>query len=236
MATPMALGENKVSSLPRVEGKHLTRGKILDNGANATVFKGSLLYKGCSIKVAIKVPYFPDINKIENEAKVLHEVQGAGGAPILFGITREEPYSLVMTYCPGHTLGHYLLNHSTDDCLHAFVNLYTAVEELHSRGFSHNDLHSNNIILHKNSSDVKIHIIDMGHAKLLLRDSTDEGTTLDYKTLLIHANEIVQLLDNSSKYEALKRQVQGASHTFEGVRGIVEIMKTVLAAACPKER
>nr|XP_045588032.1 serine/threonine-protein kinase CBK1-like [Procambarus clarkii] len=214
----------ELNTIPRVKKNDLTQGNVLGNGAQGLTYTGTLTQGSTCTPVVIKQLHFPNNGNILNEAKVLLDIKGAGGAPLLFGNTQEKTFRLVMSNCPGDTLQSYLNNNTPHDCLQAFIKLCAAVEEIHKKGYVHQDLHTENIIVEETSSNFIIHIIDMGYAKIITKGFFDEAKS-DYKKLLDHAKEIAQYLDSSTKYATFKSIVEEETNTGESVKRLVEAAK-----------
>ncbi|XP_042214648.1 neural Wiskott-Aldrich syndrome protein-like [Homarus americanus] len=88
-------------------------------------------------------------NALPHEARILHELAGAGGAPLLFGVTTD-PHALVMEFCPGITFTEALKQLDKKTCQQAYSSIVTAVQEFHKAGFNHLDLHDDNASIFEN--------------------------------------------------------------------------------------
>lgn len=96
-----------------------------------------------------------------SEAKVLQELAGAGGAPLLVGMTDECPEALVMELIEGVTIAHYLPMVTPEEREVVYNGVRRAVQEVHEAGFFHRDLHEGNILI---DNDGHVRIIDFGRA------------------------------------------------------------------------
>ncbi|XP_042238018.1 maternal embryonic leucine zipper kinase-like [Homarus americanus] len=113
-----------------------------------------------------------------SEAMALHELNGAGGAPILYGVTSEDPQGLVMEYCPGLTLDHFLTSRTKRSCQKVYGAIQKALIKFHARGYAHMDIHPGNIVIDDSSRPFKVHIIDLGSAARLTNDRKGEAHDL----------------------------------------------------------
>nr|XP_045601013.1 casein kinase I-like [Procambarus clarkii] len=212
-------------TIRRVRQEDLTLERVLKQGAQGIIYTGTLVSDWTCTPVVIKQLHFSNRHQLEQEAKVLQSLNGAGGAPVLFGVTHEEPFYLVMSHCPGHELQMFSGSCTHLEGLQVFIKLCEAVEEIHKKGFAHNDLHSENILVDRTSSNFIIHIIDMGYAEPLTGDLFDGRTWRDYEKLVSHAKEIARTLDSSTKFAEFKSIVETASNTVESVKLLVETAK-----------
>ena len=95
------------------------------------------------------------------EARVLVELDGAGGAPHLLAVSTQPPGAILeyagQTYCD-------FLNESCSvgDFLDTLVSLTHCLGEVGEQGFLHNDLKANNVTVTHSDSGPVIHLIDFG--------------------------------------------------------------------------
>ncbi|KAG7156446.1 ribosomal protein S6 kinase alpha-2-like [Homarus americanus] len=105
------------------------------------------------------------------EALILQELAGAGGVPLLHGVTTKPP-ALVMQLCPGLTLVEALMGLNKEEKELVYSAALSAIHQFHDAGFYHRDLHGKNIIVDTSTSPVQCHIIDVGEAAKLPNDPT----------------------------------------------------------------
>lgn len=201
--------------IPCIPWTSLTDVKTLDQGSFGHTSTASLLHDGRSLPVVIKQLQKPSLKDLVNEAKVLQDVNTAGGAPLLYGISQvkqENTFVLVMSFCPGQTLYQYLENRSVTEYIRLFIKTCKAVDEFHGRGYAHRDLHFNNIIVEETVSDIIVHLIDVGLAKPLTgKLHEDSSVKYDYDWLLSLARIITNYLGHSLKYSRFKTAVKSAA-------------------------
>lgn len=136
------------------------------------------LKDGSQARVAVKQIYRTNYseNSIRKQARILKSLNLAGGAPRFYGITSEKDPSLVMELCLGPTLEEYLQSNPHANGIRAIKQLRAALEEFHRAGFSHGDLHEGNVIIETDlqTSEVNIHLIDMGCAEAINKDQEEQ--------------------------------------------------------------
>lgn len=155
--------------LPTLSWKDLRKQAFLGEGGCGKTYKGLLTLNGTDHLVAIKVPRYDGDMPDGKEAKILQELDGAGGAPRLYGITREDPVSLVMELCPGVTLAHYFMKYGYQNNI--VKKTKHAVHDFHRKGYAHRDLNLYNIMVDPDDNN-KIHIIDAGSARKLTEENS----------------------------------------------------------------
>lgn len=157
------------NAIKRLYWTNLSKSKQLGEGCFGTVYKGSLTVdSGETINVAIKQLKDESLEELVQEAAALHSLNGAGGVvPRLYGVTSQEPLALVMDLCPGYKLIDFFDHCSDADRLLAIQKTLQAIQTFHEAGYSHGDIHEENILVHKTSSDLKVYIIDVGFAEPL---------------------------------------------------------------------
>lgn len=162
--------DNDWLTLPRVSWSSLNKEKLLGEGCSGKTYKG--IFKKLDfteMPVSIKMPK-GDACFIK-EGATLHELDKAGGAPQLIGMTREEPVSLVMSYIPGLELHRFLPTCSEHHAEILVSKIKEAVKAFHDKGFVHGDLHSSNIIINNTNGENTVHLIDVGLAAKISKAS-----------------------------------------------------------------
>ncbi|XP_063869574.1 serine/threonine-protein kinase PkaB-like [Scylla paramamosain] len=141
--------------------------RSLGKGAQGTVYL--VKYKGvdCCLKLASRQQ---DPERFLYEGEVLKKLKGAGGAPRLLGATENEGrrLGLLTTFCGDDTFMQLSRVARTDDeMLHAFVQLCLGVHKVHARGYVHNDIKANNVVVRRDAHDGRVHVslIDYGLAQ-----------------------------------------------------------------------
>ncbi|KAG7156209.1 putative tyrosine kinase-containing protein 3 [Homarus americanus] len=160
--------------LPQLTWDHLSLMGKVGTGRYGVSHHGQLtLDNGDVTEVVVKILHSGKDNT--KEARVLHELAGTGGAPILYGVTTN-PHAIVMQYCRGVTLS-TILHH-----------------------FSHLDLHAGNVIIDTSTSPYTCHLIDVGMSERIPPDDdwyeqTDWVALQDIQTRLhLHSPDDLGLL------------------------------------------
>ncbi len=96
------------------------------------------------------------------EARVLVNVNGAGGVPRLLAVCQTPP-ALLQEFL-GQTYDYYLDECSVELFLKSLISICQRMEEVHAKGYVHNDIKYNNITFTGAVSDPDLHIIDFGLA------------------------------------------------------------------------
>lgn len=97
------------------------------------------------------------------EARVTAELNGAGGAPRLLAVCAHPP-AVLLDYA-GRTYDDFVQYHCTvGGFLDSVVRLTERLNEIHSRGFLHNDLKGSNVMVRGPNPRPTFHIIDFGLA------------------------------------------------------------------------
>ena len=159
--------EVEVLSQEDIQGLLRQRGRrTLGAGGSCTVLL--VQYKGedCCFKQANKNQ---DISFLF-EGKVLRRLKGADGAPRLLGVTDEDArhMGLLTTFCGHNTFQQLSRVANTDaDKLHAFTDLCHGLRKVHARGYVHNDIKNNNVVVRRDPADGRVHVslIDYGLAR-----------------------------------------------------------------------
>ncbi|CAB5359823.1 unnamed protein product [Rhizophagus irregularis] len=123
------------------------------------------------------------VEKIVHELQIQRDVDFHENIIRFLGITIENPnnsskkYMLVMEYADGGTLREYLKKRfekpklSWNSKLKLARQLSSAVSCLHNEGTIHRDLHSNNVLIHKNN----IKLADFGLSKKVEKSNKSQG-------------------------------------------------------------
>ncbi|KAK8722354.1 hypothetical protein OTU49_012392, partial [Cherax quadricarinatus] len=102
----------------------------LGEGSYGKTQKGLLEREdGSSIPVAIKLFHSGAFDC--HEAQMLHEADGTGGAPKLYGVTEGETQALVMEYIPGITVHKFLQNSTREEGLKVYHAIAAALANFH---------------------------------------------------------------------------------------------------------
>lgn len=192
------------NGLPTVSWKNLTREKNLGYGIMANAFSGTLHREGLPDKaVAIKVPHRPfQVVCLLEEARILWQVNGAGGTPKLIGITEDVPTAMVMEYIPGMVLKEYAATCTPEEFRSVYPQVRLALEELHTTGYSHGDPHLKNIIVDVENNNA-IHLIDLGLATELTEENREKLCEGDFSRFTEFADYEIRRLQ---KERSFKRQ------------------------------
>ncbi|KAG7155500.1 casein kinase 1-like protein 4 [Homarus americanus] len=156
------------TDLPQLTWDSLRLVRNVGAGAFGVSHYGQLtLGNGDVTEVVVKILHSGEANT--KEARVLHELAGAGGAPLLYGVTTE-PNAIVMQYCRGVLLDSILtsfkfdVHHGQKACDATRV----ALAEFHAAGYAHMDLHEGNVIIDTSTSPYTCHLIDVGLSERIL--------------------------------------------------------------------
>ena len=135
-----------------------TSRRLLSIGGFGSVKR--LTYDG--IEAVIKELFSSELAPLLREARVLVELNGAGGVPRLLGVCQTPPV-LVQEFV-GKTYDKYLVMCSIEGFLRSLISLAHLLGEVHAMGFVHNDLKTNNITFTGSVIQPHFHIIDFGWA------------------------------------------------------------------------
>ncbi|KAK4306495.1 hypothetical protein Pmani_021680 [Petrolisthes manimaculis] len=129
-------------------------------------FSRVLLVKYKDEDAVLKVGLYNDNfhqQMFNNEAHVLFNLDGAGGAPRLIMAAVNSPM-ILMTYVPHPTLRDVLLQRtlqSQSQALSMFRSMALAFAQVHELGYVHLDVKKDNILVDI-TSDFKVYLIDFG--------------------------------------------------------------------------
>ena len=137
--------------------------QVLGRGASCTVYLVEVGGAQCCLKLAKEQRLAAMFRK---EFDILLELNGAAGAPKALGTSFGFP-AMLTTFCGQHTFIDLprLVGRDTDR-LAAFVELARRVQQLHARGYAHNDIKENNVVLRREEDGrLQVSLIDYGLAK-----------------------------------------------------------------------
>ncbi|KAK8729644.1 hypothetical protein OTU49_008244 [Cherax quadricarinatus] len=191
----LGLPSELTADVPVVSWDSITITEDLGEGYYGKTQKGLLEAEdGTTIPIAVKTYHNGAFEG--NEAQMLHEADGAGGAPKLYGIIEGNPQALVMEYIPGITLQKFLQNSTYEEGLKVYNATAAALANFHNSGFAHLDLHCNNILVdNKNTAQPQCRLIDLGWARRISKNfDLGLSQTLEDKSDLHEINLLVQKL------------------------------------------
>ncbi|KAG7161049.1 hypothetical protein Hamer_G028151 [Homarus americanus] len=175
--------------LPQLTWDHLSLMGKVGTGRYGVSHLGQLtLDNGDVTEVVVKILHSGKDNT--KEARVLHELAGTGGAPILYGVTTD-PHAIVMQYCRG------VPSPPSSGGLRRNLR---CLAEFHDAGYSLLDLHASNVIIDTSTSPYTCHLIDVGMSERIPPDDdwyeqTDWVALQDIQTRLhLHSPDDLGLL------------------------------------------
>nr|XP_045588819.1 serine/threonine-protein kinase CTR1-like [Procambarus clarkii] len=112
-------------------------------------------------QAALKVANHASAAKsFKREASVLSELKGAGGAPLLLAVSQDRP-ALLTTY-KGDTNVDKILCQPRYDVVQIGFKIGLKLLHVHTKGYVHNDIKSNNVMIEGSPDHPKISVIDFG--------------------------------------------------------------------------
>lgn len=117
-------------TLPKLSSNDIQRGSFIGYGRYGEVYRGIVDGKNVAIKI-LELG-----TSCTHEAEVLQQLAGAGGAPLLVGVTEDEPQTFAMELIQGITLKEYFPTSSRQQVKHTLRAIRKAVRELHKAGYT----------------------------------------------------------------------------------------------------
>ena len=161
--------------------------KMIDQPIGSGTFGDCFLAEYRGIKVAVKEMKRRNESlkeserckkEVLHEAGILHNFGDHEGLPFLLGVCVDrEPYSLIIQF---HGSGeesltfHKAIKMKTltkTTTAETFVGVCRAVEYIHGKGYLHNDLKANNVVLERRNDSFRPIIIDFGKSKPIGKSS-----------------------------------------------------------------
>lgn len=164
----------KGRNIPRIHSEDLSYKNpegMIGSGSYGKCFKG--LYRGNIPVVVKKFQCFVNEREVKKEAEVMQDIQGVEhhpSLPLLIGIrVNIRPYLLVSQFHGGNDCAYTLasgirseLLTTPQQWLEVLIDLTTALGFIHQKGWIHDDLKENNVVLHLINNKWKPVIIDFG--------------------------------------------------------------------------
>ncbi|CAH3121915.1 unnamed protein product [Porites lobata] len=123
-------------------------------------------YRGIDVVVKKMIHRDTEEDKLRAKREVVHEAEvltalgDHDGLPMLIGITTANTPFCVLTQCHGVNERSVTLHQAAKnkiitptECVHLFVKICSALEHVHWKGFLHNDIKSNNVVLDQTVSE-----------------------------------------------------------------------------------
>lgn len=151
--------QHHVPFMTQQQLRSLGTGRLLSVGGYGSV-RQLTCYDGT--EAVIKELFSYELTPLLREARVLVELNGAGGVPRLLGVCLTPP-ALVQEFV-GETYDKFLALCSIEGFLRSLIRLIHLLGEVHAVGFIHNDLKMNNITFTGSVIQPLFHIIDFGWA------------------------------------------------------------------------
>lgn len=155
---------------------------ILGSGTYGTAYL--LPYKDG--KAVLKVSPVCERKVVKEEYSILQGLDGAGGAPRVYGHALGENPKILMEYCGKETLGSALAHGKYGNItgLSLLLQVGRRLEEVHEKGIVHNDLKTNNIVVSDEIDEFtrlpQVSIIDYGMASKVYSLRKFSGTQNKY--------------------------------------------------------
>lgn len=89
-------------------------------------------------------------------------LNGAGGAPFLYGICDTHP-AILMTFCGSLRLSDYLCKAALNASLGVLLALAISLQQIHQKHVIHNNVHPDNILI-QDEDGIRVNIVDFGMA------------------------------------------------------------------------
>ena len=122
--------------------------------------------------VALKIESYAHSNNctLNREAKVLSELEGGSGLPLIHYYCKEENYSLLAMSLLGHNLEKLFKNcgrkFSLKTVLMLADQMIRRIEYIHSKGYLHRDIKPENFVMGPQKDAKALFIIDFGLSKM----------------------------------------------------------------------
>ncbi|XP_042226757.1 serine/threonine-protein kinase shk2-like [Homarus americanus] len=137
----------------------------LGRGAEGTAYLVNSGEQNCVAKIGLPEH---DEDYLLDEADMLVELDGAGGAPKLLALCKERRAGILMSFCGSQTFRSFVAERPPlNACLFVLCLIGKGLEEIHKKDILHNDVKADNIIVETvgdGPEDFVIHFIDFGSA------------------------------------------------------------------------
>ena len=154
-------------------------------------------------KISVEMASREEIEKMENEAKILSSVNSEFVVKYYESFYSEHSFNIVMEFCDGSDLKKYIKEHKSQnklierDKIFGFIlDICEGLKEIHSKNLIHRDLKPDNLFLTK---DLKVKIGDFGIAKQL--NNPDEYAKTCFGSLLYMAPEMARNYQYNNKID-----------------------------------
>jgi serine/threonine protein kinase len=122
--------------------------------------------------------------EVLHEANILQSLGDHPGLPLLFGVCSDNvPYSIVLQFHGTETGNLTLLmaakkkQFNKAQTIVIFQEICQVLNYIHTKGFLHNDLKSNNVLLEQRSDGFRPVVIDFGKSRKSINNATKRITT-----------------------------------------------------------
>jgi len=154
-------------------------------------------------KISVEMASREEIEKMENEAKILSSVNSEYVVKYYEAFYSEHSFNIVMEFCDGSDLKKYIKEHKSQnkliekDKIFGFIlDICEGLKEIHSKNLIHRDLKPDNLFLTK---DLKVKIGDFGIAKQL--NNSNEYANTCFGSLLYMSPEQVRNYQYNNKID-----------------------------------
>jgi serine/threonine protein kinase len=154
-------------------------------------------------KISVEMASREDIEKMENEAKILSSVNSEYVVKYYESFYSDHSFNIVMEFCDGSDLKKYIKEHKSQnkliekDKIFGFIlDICEGLKEIHSKNLIHRDLKPDNLFL---TNDLKVKIGDFGIAKQL--NNPDEYAKTCFGSLLYMAPEMAKNYQYNNKID-----------------------------------